>query len=435
MIIGVELKSRASRLSLGVSILFAGIAFINLSVGQFIISTFTNPKSSIDITRLESAAISYPSSGLLQAQIAARLIETGAALDESYAQEVDRAVEYASQAVNLSPRNFEYRLLLAEAWEMGGNLARAENEYRIALRLAPGQADLHWRLANFLVREGKLAQAIEEFRCASAALPERTLLALDLLWAETEGNVDAVRSIVGGDVASQMKLALFLIERGRIDDAVSFVQGLDKSEAVDNPLLPQILEKLISANQIEPASRLWRDLFGEDEGSYLWNGSFERPIRRSLAAFDWTLNQNNYAEIGITTSEALTGRRSLKIIYRGIDTTRIENEIRQLIPVTPGERYTLSYGYKSKELSTLEGPKVVVISLKNSVIAQSIALRSGSQDWRSQRLNFVAPTGEHAVFISIQQTPQFSYTAPTKGTVWFDDFVVAKNHIEVGGLK
>ena len=41
--------------------------------------------------------------------------------------------------------------------------------------------------------------------------------------------------------------------------------------------------------------------------------------------------------------------------------------------------------------------------------------------------DFVAPRGNSdsvAVYITVKQTPRFSYTEPTRGTVWLDDFTI-----------
>lgn len=430
MSIQFELKSLASRLTLAVSSLLAAIALINISADRLILTTYSDPKSAIATEQLASAADSFPVSGLLQAQYAARLIETASTSGEGYEQEAGRSVDYASRAVKLAPQNFEDRLLLAEALEMNGEPAGAEQQLREALRLAPNQAAIHWRLANLLVRAGKLDESIEFFRRAIAAFPERAPLALDLLWTATDGDLKTIHLIAGEDAISQLNLSFFLSQRRRFDDAIQILQRVDSREALAQPLLPKIFDEMLAAKQIEPAGRLWRSLLGADEESRLWNGGFEKPIRRNLTAFDWILNQSRYAEIGITTSDAHSGARSLKIMYRGIDTSRLETEIRHRVIVTPGERYTLSFAYKTKDFSTLKGPAVVVTTSQNSPLAQSSMIVTGSQDWRSERFDFIVSSEEQVVFISIQQTPKFSYSTPTRGTIWFDDFAVSENRFK-----
>jgi hypothetical protein len=45
---------------------------------------------------------------------------------------------------------------------------------------------------------------------------------------------------------------------------------------------------------------------------------------------------------------------------------------------------------------------------------------TGSNDWQSLELEFMAPSADLVIAIGIE--PRFSYEKPTTGTVWFDDF-------------
>ena len=155
------------------------------------------------------------------------------------------------------------------------------------------------------------------------------------------------------------------------------------------------------------------------------NEGFETPIRSNLAQFDWNLSQSKYAKIGITTATART-QRSLKISYNDIDTTTLDNEIRQLIKARPGARYTLTCYVKAERLVTPGGPQVVVTSQGSSTPIAASAAIMVFYDWRILTTDFVAPSNAHAMVIAIKQTPQFSYVDPTSGTVWFDDFVLTE---------
>jgi hypothetical protein len=157
----------------------------------------------------------------------------------------------------------------------------------------------------------------------------------------------------------------------------------------------------------------------------MWNESFETPVRSNFAQFDWNLGQSKYARIGITTATARTGQRSLKISYNGVDTTTLNNEVRQLVKARPGALYTLACYVKAEKLLTPDGPQVVVTTQDSATpIAASAAIEAGSYDWRLLTMDFAAPSNAQAIIIAVKQTPQFSYVDPTSGTVWFDDFVL-----------
>jgi len=402
-------------------------AFISLSAARFVISVITDPESRAETAIIEGAANYFPNSAWAQARMASRLIESGVDVSEDHERIAERAVYYSTRAVALSPRNYEFRILLAAAKELKGDLAEAEVELRAALKLAPHLVTVHWRLANLLLREEKLDQAGAEFRLASEADPELLTPTLNLLWQASDGKIETLNAAVGAAPEPQLALAQFLVEREKFEVAVKITNSLDRRAVLNLPESGKLLDSLISAGRIDLASELWRTLSGAESQSPMRNEGFETPIRSNLAQFDWNLSQSKYANIGITTATARTGKRSLKISYNGINTTTLDNEIRQLVEARPGARYTLTCYVKAERLVTPGGPQVVVTSQGSSTpIAASAAIEAGSYDWRILTTDFVAPPNAHALAIAIKQTPQFSYVDPTSGTVWFDDFILTE---------
>jgi tetratricopeptide (TPR) repeat protein len=427
MKITVELRNPVLRLVTITSVMIAAAAFISLSTGRFIISAITDPEARAETTIIEGAANYFPNSAWTQARMASRLIESGVDVSENHERTAERAVYYAGRAVALAPHNYEFRMLLAAAKELGGDLADAEVELRAAIKLAPYHITVHWRLANLLLREEKLDQAAAEFRLANEADPELLTPTLNLLWQASDGKIETLSAAVGADPESQLALAQFLIAQEKFEVAVKIANSLDHRAILNLPESGKLLDSLISADRIDLASELWREFFGAGDKSLMWNESFETPIRSNFAQFDWNLGQSKYAKIGVTTATARTGQRSLKISYNGVDTTTLNNEVRQLVKARPGARYTLACYVKAERLLTPGGPQVVVTTQDSATpIAASAAIEAGSYDWRLLTLDFVAPSNAQALIISVKQTPQFSYVDPTSGTLWFDDFVLTE---------
>ena len=421
MRINFRLNSLISRIAIIIFVFCGTAAYIGLSAAQFIISVITDPEVRVDTSIIEDTANHFPYSARAQARMASHLIETGVDVTMNHERTAERAVFYAARAVKLAPHNYEFRILLAAARELGGDPAEAETELRTALKLAPHLVSVHWRLANLLLREEKLDRAISEFRLVNEADTELLIPTINLLWQASDGNIETLTAVVGSDPRSQLTLAQFLVQQGKFETAVKIANGIDRRLILDHPESGKLLDSLISSGQIELASKLWRNIFGAGEQPLIWNGSFETPIR--FTQFDWNMGQSKYAKIGITAVNARTGRRSLIISYRGIDTTTLNSEIHQLVKVRPGARYTLKCYVKAEKLDTPKGPQIVVTTQDSTTtIAASVALVPGSYDWQLLTIDFVAPLNTQALIIAIKQTPQFSYVDPTQGTVWFDDF-------------
>jgi tetratricopeptide (TPR) repeat protein len=427
MRVTVELRSPVSRLATIIVGTLSAAAFISISAARFTISVITDPEVRAETAIIEGAANYFPNSALAQASMASRLIESRVDVSENHEMTAERAVSYAARSVALAPHNYEFRILLAAARELKGDLAGAEAELRAALKLAPHLVTVHWRLANLLLREEKLDQAGAEFQLATEADPELLIPTLNLLWQASDGKIEPLNAVVAGDPKSQLTLAHFLVLQEKFEMAMETANSLDGRAILNLPESGKLIDSLITAGQIDLASNLWRHFFDAGENPLMWNEGFETPIRNYLAQFDWNLSQSKYVKIGITTAIARTGQRSLKISYNGIDTTTLNNEIRQLVKVRPAARYTLTCHFKVERLVTPDGPQIVVTTQDSAtLIAASAVIAAGSYDWRSLTMDFVAPPDTHALVIAIKQTPQFSYVEPTSGTVWFDDFVLTE---------
>jgi tetratricopeptide (TPR) repeat protein len=425
MRITLKLRSSVSRLATVASVTFAVAVFISLSATRFILSVITDPESRAEAAIIESAANYFPNSASAQARIASHLIESGVDVSEDPEQTAERAVHYAARAVALAPHNYEYRTLLGAAKELRGDLAGAEVELRAALKMASHHVAIHWRLANLLLREEKVDQAIPEFRQAIEADHELLIPTLNILWQATDGKIEAIKAVVVGSPRSQLTLANFLVQQEKFESVAEIANNLDRRLILNLRESGKLIDSLISAGQIDLASKLWRAFLGAEDKPLIWNESFESPIRSDFAQFDWNLSQSKYAKVAVTTATAKTGQRSVKISYNGIDTTTLKNEMRQLIKTRPGARYNLTCYVKTERLVTPNGPQIVVTPRDSeSPIAATAVIEAGSYDWRLLTMDFVAPANAHALIIAIKQTPQFSFVDPTSGALWFDDFVL-----------
>ena len=158
----------------------------------------------------------------------------------------------------------------------------------------------------------------------------------------------------------------------------------------------------------------------------VWNGGFERDLLKGFPQFDWAIGRSDYARLGFDNETARSGARSFKIEFTGRDTTRLDNEVRQVVALDAGARYELECYVKTKELDTPEGPRVVVSTgTTGEEIASSGPVPAGSSDWRRIAFEFVAPPGR-MINISIKRKPRFSYDNPTRGVIWIDDFSLKK---------
>jgi hypothetical protein len=341
-------------------------------------------------------------------------------------RDLDRARRHATLAIELSPYDFDYHLLLSSVLEAGGDRAAAEAAMREAVRLAPNDLETRWQLANLLVRRNNLADALPEFRRANESNNALLPASLDLVWRVSQGDAEAVKAITGEDAASQIALTRFLVKRSRPEEALEVFGAIDRAARLQSAESREILGDLLSAGLASLARKMWGDLVGVDETTLIRNPGFEEDFFKTFDHFDWKIARSEYARLGIDTTRARTGERSLLIEFIGRDTTRL-GEVRQLVALQPGARYRLTCFVKTESLASPEGPRLAVSDYKTgALIAESAPIASGSSDWQAIAVDFTAPQSERrggaAVYISIKRVPQFKYDDPTKGILWFDDF-------------
>jgi tetratricopeptide (TPR) repeat protein len=406
-----------------VAVLLLGLA----SVSNFIVGVLTDDRVVAPRELLRSAARYFPGSARLNSRLARA--EMG-----EQERDIALAETYARRAANLSPSDYNYQLLLATVQEAKGEREEAERAARRALLLAPNNTNVHWRLANLLLRRGKLAESLKEFRLTTSANPALLPSTLALIWQASGGKVEAVDSVTGSDPKERLTLAQFLLDKSRADDAMSIFVAVDRRARLELSETSAFLSALMASGHTKIARDMWIDTLGHvsTDIPVLWNGGFETDSHASLTQFDWTITSNNYARAQISNDGARTGARALRVDFLGRDTTRLDNEIRQLISTRPGARYRLECFAKSEQLTTPEGPRIVVVDPKaGRVLATSDAVAAGTTDWQRIALEFVCPTDVQVLQVTIRRTPKYSYDDPTRGIVRFDDFAL----IEQGGNK
>ena len=410
-------------------------------VSGFIIRGVADQRWILPREWLQAAVERFPDSARINFKLADAEIKSGA----WDAQVATEAEGYAMRAVNLSPWNYQARRLLATAQELNGKPDEAENSLREAVKLAPNHAELNWAFANLLARRGKLGESLQPFRVAARSKAGLLLSAVELIWRFSSGDLENLKAFAGNDTESLMAVVKFLIEQNQMPEAVSVFNSIDKEARSRSPQSRELIDTLMSAGQFALARVTWLELMaasnaaapdatasgaaasGADrtDGSPIWNGGYEADAAPGLYQFDWVIRENKYARIVIDRSFARTGARSLKVMFSGLDTTTLRDQVQQAIILKPGAGYRLVCYAKAKHLITPEGPRVAVIG-QGGMIGLSEPVKAGSSDWQRLVVDFTAPKNSQLAAISIVRTPRFSYDDPTRGIIWFDDFVLSE---------
>jgi len=431
----VDLKRAAARLIFFAAGLAVCAVLLYVVVSTFLVNTLANERIVVSPEAVAAGARYFPTSARLHAR-AAEVEMRGIDGDLAGAE------FHARQAVNRSPYNFNYRFILASIQEAKRDRGAAEASLKAALALAPNNTDAHWRLANALLRAGKLDSALDEFRVAASADESLLGATLDLVWRGSNQKLDAMEFVAGDSLKARLTLAQFLLKQSKPKEATEVLKGVDARSGLAPRDIAVFLNSLLELKEFRLARDLWSDLLSPgrsaaEASSPIWNGGFESDISKDLPQFDWKLAHSGYARAVLETSGAHGGARALRITFVGRDTTVLDNEVRQQVVLSPGAHFRLEYFAKADGLVTPEGPQVVILDAASSeVIASSDPIAPGTWDWKRFSIDFTAPNTpgreDAVVYISLRRKPRFTYDSPTRGSISFDDFTLDRQGREAG---
>ena len=426
MVFEIRVNKFSARVAVVLSALIVCAVLLFAVVVNGAVGFLTDRRINVSKDVLEGANRFVTHSGPLNA----RLAETELDQPDRDLRKVD---VFATRAVNVSPWDYRQRLLLARIKEIEGDRTQALRVLQDAVELAPNYPEVHWQLANLLLRDGKLSKAVPEFRTAISSNSSLLAGTLDLLWRVSGANLIPVQAVTPRDPKSQLVLAQFLVKQSRPADAITVFSGIDRNVLLGLHDTPGFVDSLVAAGRIEEARGLW---VGLASGSYaqpgrplpaIWNGDFESDISKSMTQFDWNLTRNEYATPVIDMNTAHSGSRSLRIDFAGRDTTRVDGQVKQTVIVRPGARYRLECYVKTERFESPEGPRVVIADLASGAeLMGTEPIISGSSDWRPLAIGFQVPASTRAVTVTIKRVPKFSFDKPTRGSIWFDDFVLTE---------
>jgi tetratricopeptide (TPR) repeat protein len=382
----------------------------------------TDDRLPIPLSSLYAGANYLPNSPRIHARIAASEMQ-------GISRDLTKAESHIRQALELTPNEYNYHLMLASILESQGNKEAAEKSYREALALAPSYIDVNWRLANNLLRQNKIKESLDYFRVATnknlSVLPN----CYDLIWSVSNGDIPALTGITNSSPKAQLMLAQYLARQSKFNEAAAIFRSVDREASRAEPESAFIINELVNTRQLVLARELWGELLTIDATKpqpIIWNGSFESPISTSLGQFDWAIKDSTFARIVIDPQEGKTGGNSLRIYFLGKDTSRIDGEIKQTLMLKPGKHYRLDCQYKIRDLTTPMGPRIVITDVgSKNIIAGSEVIPEGSHaSWQPIGFEFTAPASSGAVLLQIQRIPQSGYDEPSRGYLWFDDFTL-----------
>lgn len=342
------------------------------------------------------------------------------------------------RAVRLTPSDYRYWLELGRAAENNGETEAAVRAYDRARLLAPRHFETSWTWANFKLRNGERAAAIEAFHEALLISENRpgvtngraALNVYDVLAQSLGLDLQMLQRVAPADDEAQSWLAWYLASRGELERAMEIFRRLPRHDGVSRQeLVKQLLHVAQGAGRFAEAREAWDGLTGSTPSAtgLIANGGFEevpltdryQPLRDSGLGFDWVIRRHAEVLVRRDDERPHTGQRSLLLSFPMAMTTPFAN-ISQMIMVEPGRTYRLSLYCRASNLPP-DAPWIEIVDprpdrpdqVEGGLFAVRIPLPRQTGDWQLVEQTFSVPSGVTAVRLLLR-SPLYGEVDPLR---------------------
>ncbi|HEX3248854.1 MAG TPA: carbohydrate binding domain-containing protein [Pyrinomonadaceae bacterium] len=301
-------------------------------------------------------------------------------------QQHGEAANSLAAAVALRYRDDYLWIELGNTREEIGDTTGALAALDQAVHWAPYYAHPRWQRGNLLLRMNRTDQAFADLRQAATANPKYFPNLIDLAWGISKGDLKTTESLVN-------------------------IRN-------DNERLALI--RYLAGKSFRDAFTL---AYGSATTSFL-NRGFEDPFVLNDVTFGWIVAPEQKNRLTIDVSEAVEGKKSLRIIFDG-DWNPDRPVLSQTIVVEPEKTYRISFHVKTKDLVS-GGPPLITVkdATTNQLLGKSLSFPSTTNPWLGLEVIFTTLSSSQAAVVRLERNNCDSAPCPIFGTLWLDQFKI-----------
>ena len=343
--------------------------------------------------------------------------------------ESQRAVDAYLRAATLNPLDSGNWNGLANAYLQMGDKKNAETALRTELTAVPHSPDASWRLANFLLQEGRSPEAFPYLRAAATYERSFRFPVFDLGWKLLADPEVILRELVPSGVEARTDYLQFLLARRKLAEAYPVWKEIQTEKTVVVLGLGNAyVEALAAAGMGMEASRVWNELLditGRTKtmppGELLTNGDFEANLTN--AGLDWRLTKGPGYKIELDEFVFQNGTRSLRVTFDGTSNPDFSGAW-QVVPVEPNRDYRFQGYLKTDSITTDNGLYFGIASHgapPEERFFHSTENRVETAVWNREQLDFRTGPNTRVVLISLRRSQSRKLNNLIQGKAWIDN--------------
>ncbi len=346
------------------------------------------------------------------------------------------AEKYLHQAVELSPRRWDFWTDLGTVCDDVGDTACSDDAFERAGSLNPMTPGLIWAIGNHYLLTNRPEKAFPHFRRLVELDPEYLGNTFRLCLRATQDPLAIYREVVphGKDAnprfAFLMQLASAADYEGAMGVWEQMISGPDHSPSL--AAVKPFLDFLLDHDRIDDAGRVWDSLQHAgvippatvQSDNLLYDGGFEGPLLDT--GFDWRSDDSPDLVFDFTDTSAYKGSRSLRIEF-AVGTNSDYDLVNQIVRIKPDTSYELSAYVRSDNLTSDSGPRLRVVEVGcTDCPPRTSDPTVGTTPWHAVDVQFLTHPQTEAVRISFWRPQNQPYPHDITGTVWLNDVTLRR---------
>ncbi len=333
-------------------------------------------------------------------------------------------------ASRLAPHDYRWRSEYGRALEQNGEIGKAEEQFKIAVDLAPSYSAPRWYLGNFYLRQELPEMAFSELRMAAQNDQRYREQVFSLIWDSSGKDTAALERLAGDDAEMLARLAYFFAARGYAEASLRNWNRIgDDDKKTRSGIAKSIALGLFDQKHFPEALEFGRQYGAETDvtAEAISNPGFERPVGEMTGSrFGWIIERSDPKFEGtIDPRVRREGSRSFRGTFKSYNKPSFSNLL-QTVVIEPNRRYALSFWVRTENLRSAGMPMIEVLNAKdNSGIARSASISPGTDDWRLMSVEFTTPEGCRGILVRTIRA-FCGEDCPITGIFWYDDFELSR---------
>ena len=341
------------------------------------------------------------------------------------------AISYFRRAMQLNPRSPYYKVDLAGALEMAGNMSEADSSFHAAQAAYPISAEVSWKYGNFLLRRNRLPEAYAEIHRAVMVDSQLIPLAVSRVWHSDPAIHILLDQVLPNSAEAYSDALAFLTDAQETAASLEvWNRMIAKGAPPDRKWAFKLIDMLVAQDRLEEAGRVWRQAIGRDTAaaprysgnSLVYDGGFEEDI--SGGGFGWRQSATPGAEVDFDPEEKHSGSRSVRVIFDGTENLSYEG-LFQYILVSPGTQYHFQGFLRTEQISSESGMRFEILDPKDQPHLDMLTRNeTGTLPWTHEQIDFATGPRTHLILIRLARRPSERLDNKLRGTVWIDDITI-----------